>query len=125
MNETGISNLALGCVGIGQQIASLSEQSTPAKRCNAVYHQCRQELLRGFPWNFGLKTVPLVLVADQSFPGWSYVYQYPANCLMVRAIGDQYGIRYATPRTFCSREDQWPAPLRAPYQIALKDDETS
>jgi hypothetical protein len=72
-----------------------------------------------------LRAQPLAIVADQTFPGWQYVYQYPANCLMVRAVGDITGLRYANSTTFCRERDDWPVVLRQPFQQALKDDNAS
>lgn len=124
-SSTDIGNLALGRLGIGQAIASLSEQSNPARLCNRFYNQCRQEVLRAFPWGFALRYEALAEVSGQTFPGWSYVYQYPDDCLMVRAVGDSAGIRYARSIVFCREQHEWPPMLRYPWQQALKDDNAS
>lgn len=125
MSDTAIANLALGRLGVGQAIASLSEQSTPARICNRFFDQCRQEVLRTFPWGFALRAQALAIVSGQTFPGWTYVYQYPQTCLMVRAVGDQYGLRFMRPSLFCQNQDQWPQVMRFPWQQALKDDNAS
>jgi hypothetical protein len=125
MSETLIANLALGRLGIGQAITSLSEQSNPARLCNRFYDHCRQELLRAFPWGFALRSEALAEVADQDFPGWAHVYQYPDDCLRIHAIGDESGLRYARTSTFCRELDSWPQVMRFPFQQALKNDNAS
>lgn len=124
-SSTDIANLALGRLGIGQAIASLSEQSNPARICARFYNQCRQEVLRAFPWGFALRAEALALVSGQTFPGWTYVYQYPDDCLRVHAVADSSGLRYARSSLFCRDQESWPPVMRHPWQQALKDDNAS
>lgn len=127
MDDTGAANLALGRIGVGQAIAALTENSVPAKTCNRFFEYCRQEVLRAHPWGFSLRAEPLALVAGQTFPGYGYVYQYPNSCLMMRAVGDENGLRILRDAFACND----PCALttlrtyRMPYQIALKDDGAS
>lgn len=127
MDSTAAANLALGRVGVGQAIAALTENSVPAKTCNRFFEYCRQEVLRAHPWGFALRAEPLALVADQTFPGWGYVYQYPSNCLMVRAVGDESGLRVVRDAFIScdSNRDTILQQYKVPYQIALKDDGAS
>lgn len=127
MDSTGFANLALGRIGVGQAIASLTENSVPARTCNRFYEQCRKEVLRAHPWGFGLRAEPLAIVADQTFPGWNAVYQYPDGCLCLRAVGDESGLRRMRTAVLMSDWDSWSMLLkmREPFQIALKDDGAS
>lgn len=127
MDDTGAANLALGRVGVGQAIAALTEQSVPAKTCNRFFAQCRQEVLRAHPWGFSLRAEPLALIANQTFPGWTYVYAYPAGCITVRAVGDSSGLRALRDAFLCCDGNRWPLlkQYRAPWQVALKDDGAS
>lgn len=125
MSSTDIANLSLGRLGIGQAIASLSEQSNPARICARFYERCRKEVLRAFPWGFALRAEALALVAGQTFPGWTYVYQYPDDCLRVHAVADSSGLRYARASLFCREQETWPPVMRHPWQQALKDDNAS
>lgn len=123
-DQTGVYNLCLGRLGVGQAVGAPTEVSVPAKLCNRFYDQCRQEVLRAFPWGFALKAEPLALVADQTFPGWTYVYAYPINCLNMRAVADAAGIRrvYTSVLTW---DPSWITTLqqvRQPWQKALKTD---
>jgi hypothetical protein len=124
---TGLFNTTLGRLGVGQVVASPTENSHPAKTCNRFYAQCRQEVLRAFPWGFALKAEPLALVAGQEFPGWGYVYQYPNGCLNVRAVADEGGIRGLRSLTLSCDPQQWPMyrRIQQPWQKAIKDDGAS
>lgn len=106
---TDICNMALMRCGSSAAISSLTEKSQEANLCNAFYAQCRDYVLRDFPWGFAQRQVALSELAATAgeangFPsGWAYKYGYPTDCLMVHGIYP--GIR--NPRT-----DQ-----RVPYQI--------
>jgi hypothetical protein len=125
-DQVGVYNLCLGRLGVGQAIGSPTENSVPAKTCNRFYDQCRQEVLRAFPWAFALRAEALALVSGQTFPGWTYVYQYPNKCLNMRVVADSSGIRQITsalttdPTDFSTLQQ-----LRQPWQKGLKTDGAS
>lgn len=126
-DQVGVYNLCLGRLGVGQSIGAPTENSVPAKTCNRFYDQCRQEVLRAFPWGFGLRAQALALVADQTFPGWTYVYGYPSDCLNMRAVADSSGIRRVYSSTLCF-DPCWQTLLqqvRQPWQKALRADSAS
>ena len=106
---TDICNMALMRCGSSAAISSLTEKSQEANLCNAFYAQCRDYVLRDFPWGFAQRQVALSELAATAgeangFPaGWGYKYGYPTDCLMVHAI---------YPGTRNPRVDQ-----RVPYQI--------
>lgn len=83
-SEIEICNLSLSRIGQGS-INSLTEYSPQAQVCNLLYTNCRDALLREFPWNFATKNV-LLSEVTQTIPGWDYVYQYPPQALWVRKI---------------------------------------
>lgn len=118
--------MALSRLRVGKFINDLSDQNTAAGICSRFMDQTRQEVLRAFPWGFATKASQLVEIADQTFPGWTYVYAYPDNCLMLRAVADEGGIRYARQSVFSSQwENQIQLGRANPFQVALKDDAAS
>lgn len=126
-DQTGVYNLTLGRLGVSQAVGSPTENTVPAKICNRFYDQCRQEVLRAFPWGFATRAEPLALVAGQTFPGWSYVYQYPSGCLNMRAVGDAAGMRTAYSLLLSSDPNFWTTlqQVRQPWAKALKADGAS
>jgi hypothetical protein len=83
-------------------------------------------VLRAFPWGFALRAEALALVSGQTFPGWSYVYQYPSGCLNMRCVADASGIRRVYSAVNC--DPCWNTVLqqvRQPWQKALKTDGAS
>jgi len=86
-SQVQICNLALGYIGHANTIQSLSENSTAAIRCNLVYEQSRDSLIRSFDWNFARTSVTLAL--SGTAPGhWSYSYAMPSEALAIRYIFD-------------------------------------
>lgn len=125
-DQVGVYNLCLGRLGVGQSVGSPTENSVPAKTCNRFYDQCRQEVLRAYPWGFALRAEALALVSGQTFPGWTYVYQYPNKCLNMRAVADSAGIRLISTALSCDPCDFTAFQLpRMPWQKALKSDGSS
>lgn len=128
MSDTEIANLALGRLAVGQPIGSLSETSQTARVCARFYEQCRREVLRAYPWGFA-STAQYIAEVEQTFPGWSYVYQYPNKALMVWSVADESGIRQWCNYSSC--RDQYSQLLfadvmrRCPFKIALGTDKTS
>lgn len=125
-SEVDVANLALGRLRISQFIADLSENNNQARVCNRFFNHCRQEVLRDFPWNFSTRYEQLAEVSGQTFPGWGYVYQYPDDCMLMRAVADEGGIRTASRYVHDCRYDYANDYVRRwPFQIALKDDNAS
>lgn len=125
-SQVDVANLALGRLRVSKFINDLADQTTAAGICNRFMDQCRQEVLRAFPWNFATKAIQLAEVADQTFPGWAYVYAYPDDALMIRAVADEGGIRSARQSVFARSFDALSAQMVAnPFQVALKDDAAS
>jgi hypothetical protein len=125
MSEANICNLSLGRLQVGQAISSLNDTGSVATICARFYHQCRQEVLRAFPWSFASIYEVLAQEADQSYPGWAYVYGYPVQALRLWAVSDISGIRSTVSYygTRASREtyDQ-SLRFQMPYKIALRAD---
>jgi hypothetical protein len=130
VNETSVANMALGRLGIGQTIASLDEATNPARQCKRWFDHCRDEVLRDLKPDFANVAEALALVADETYPGWGYVYQYPNECLVLHDAGAQsrvpvwYDEPYATGGVGGYRYYPYYV-SNVPWKVALKADKAS
>lgn len=92
-SQTSICNKALHFIGIGEEIASITERSPEAEACLLFYEEALEEVLREFPWPFATRYVALsttnttsggnlVEYNDEFF----YAYRYPTDCVYARRI---------------------------------------
>lgn len=81
-SEVDICNRAIQKVG-GKRIASLSEDSTNARACNAAYDALRQAELRANAWSFAIDRASIAADADEPEFGMAYSYTQPSDCLRV------------------------------------------
>lgn len=79
-------NTALSRLGYPAMISATTEVSTAARACNIHYSRLVTKTLEAFPWNFATRWVALVAAADTAPTKWGYVYDLPADCLVVREI---------------------------------------
>jgi len=86
-SEVGICNLALSNIRAGS-INSFDEASSQAQLCRLKYPVLRDQALEDAPWQFSHRLIALALLTDEVH-GWTYVYQYPNDCLRInKLIGD-------------------------------------
>lgn len=85
-SQVDIYNMALLRIGNGKTIASTSEGSNEANLCNIFYEQCRDYLLRAFPWNFSTKRAVLAVSSATPPTNWTYAYSLPSDYLNIRRI---------------------------------------
>lgn len=81
-----IYNMALGGIGVTQQVASATEASTEAAACTLFYATCRDRVLRDFDWAFARQYSTLGLVAEDPNTDWAYAYRYPSAAISIRGI---------------------------------------
>lgn len=86
MSETSICNFAISRTGSSQFIADMNEQSVPANVCKLWYPQCRDAVLRSFPWGFATKIVALAPVSGMDDLGYGYTYALPSDYLYAQAM---------------------------------------
>lgn len=79
--KVGICNLALSHLGVGKEIASLTEQSEEASVCNRFFDQVKEELFREIPWSFAIKFADMELVEEDPTDEWGFSYRYPSDCV--------------------------------------------
>lgn len=95
--DTEICNMALDMAGVRANIASIDDNTQPARTCKRWYYAVRDDVLGKAQWNAGLTAVTLAVL--KSLPGtpdndgtatvwsstlpmpyWNYEYAYPADC---------------------------------------------
>ena len=83
-----IANLALDHLGITNKIASVDEQTEPARAVARWYHSVRRDLLRYRPWSFpgSEKRAALVEDAVNTHPQYEYAYVLPDDMLKPRKL---------------------------------------
>jgi len=91
MNKFEICNLALANLGSTRPIQSFAENSTEARLCNSVYDIAKEAVLKAFPWRFAKYSAALTVTTDTS-KKYSYVYEYPDDCIRVLSVSDQDGV---------------------------------
>ena len=98
MNSIDIMNLALASLGNTRTINSVGDQSTEATWCGRFYDMVRQSLLKIYAWGFATVTADLT-VTTETHDKYTYVYEYPEDCLrvlMVHETGDTTAADYVT-----------------------------
>ncbi len=84
-SQIEICNLALSHIGSSDRIASLTEQTEPARLCNIMYEISREFVLQDFDWAFAERNELLALL-DLTPTGYEYAYQYPSGCIQAKEI---------------------------------------
>lgn len=83
-----ICNMALGHVGLGQQIASLDDVGAIAQVCRDWYARARDEVLESFEWPVTRLQVSPGLVEAEPNDDWANSFRYPPNALsLIRVVG--------------------------------------
>lgn len=104
LSDVQICNLALARVGQKKFIQSLSESSTPAALCNALYPNARDNVFASFPWPFATKdtgqTTGLAQLSINLRLGYAYAYATPTDMLCPQYIWN--GVRPGAPLSIIS-----------------------
>ncbi len=99
-SEVQVYNLALNAVGTRSNISLPTENSREAEVCRLWYSPVRDQILAAAIWPEATEIAYLALLgtvdedgdgvwaADDPRPGYSYVYQLPADYLRAQYLGD-------------------------------------
>jgi hypothetical protein len=98
-SNVSICNRALNLIG-QKTITSLTEQSSQAIKCNLVFEDTRDLVLSEAWWNFASVEEALGLISDASTVKYDYVYSYPALCLAIRDIYNEYTVLVSKPGVY-------------------------
>ena len=82
---TDLANLALGHLGCAR-ISDLEETSVAAEHCRRMWDNCRDRLLRQYPWNFAIRRARLTPLAQIPEFEWARAWQLPGDCLKVLEV---------------------------------------
>jgi hypothetical protein len=91
-SRVGIANLALTGLG-ADRIVSLDENSENARRVNAIFDLCLDDVLRAHPWNFAIQRQQLAKLTSVPVFGYAYEYLLPGDSLRVLEVSDGVNIR--------------------------------
>lgn len=81
-SQTRIVNKALVILGTAQRIGSIGDGSPLAKQAEAVWDECRDEVLVEHPWNFAIARAALPANTDYVPENeYAFAYELPAQCL--------------------------------------------
>lgn len=87
INDTDISICSNALATIGEEgITSFDEGTAQAKVAKQKYLQCKQNLLSLYPWVFNESEVYLARTNSSPLAKYKYLYEKPADCLVVRTI---------------------------------------
>ncbi|MEQ8369720.1 MAG: hypothetical protein RIE31_05110 [Alphaproteobacteria bacterium] len=86
-STVAICNRALAYLG-EEPITDMQENSEAARRCNLLFAETRDAVLRAHPWNAALSRAELARVMPGPTWGWASAFQLPADpyCLRVVAL---------------------------------------
>ena len=86
-SQVAICNTALTFLG-ADRITAISDNNENAKRLNAIYDQCLEDVLRAHPWNFAITRVALAKLASTPVYGYDYEFQLPSDSLRLIEVTD-------------------------------------
>lgn len=99
--EVHICNLALGHVGDGSVIQSLTEESEAARKCRLHYHDTRDHMLEAHDWGFARRHKILALSGQPAPDLWLYAYARPADAQRIlKVYGENHQMHREDPDRF-------------------------
>lgn len=106
-SQVDIVNLALAKISTDRAITAMGNASKEARVANRLWDQILDEVLEARNWSFALKTQALAVDAQAAMPGWTYRYAKPNDCLTLKAVTDENGLRIAGGRLACFTDGDW------------------
>ena len=86
VSETMICNMALGRIGISQQISNIDGNHSVERTCKLYYDISREYVLGDRTWPFAQRYVDLALIEENPNEEWQFSYRYPADTLRIDHI---------------------------------------
>ena len=104
-SEVSICNRALAMLG-ASTITSLTDGSTEANVCNAVYADARDAILRAYPWACAIKRATLAQLSTAPVWGFTKAYSLPndPHCLAVLDLKEDSKYRVEGRSLICNSD---------------------
>jgi len=104
-SEVSICNRALALLG-ANTITSLTDGSTEANVCNAVYADARDAVLRAFPWSCAIQRATLAQLSTSPVWGYDKAYSLPndPHCLAVLDLKESSKYRVEGRNLVCNSD---------------------
>ena len=115
-SKTNICNLALGHLGVSNEIANLeTERSKEAQACRRFFDIVRDLILRDFNWPFARKVVKLSLIKENPSSKWCFSYRYPSDAIRLIKLypANETGASFETYNAYEG--------MKIPYEVARDD----
>ena len=104
-SEVSICNRALAMLG-ANTIISLTDGSTEANVCNAVYADARDAILRAYPWSCAIQRATLAQLSTAPAWGFTKAYSLPndPHCLAVLDLKEESQYRVEGRSVICNTD---------------------
>lgn len=123
-NKTTICNMALARIRHNRRVIDAdSDTSEEAKMFRVFYDSARDFVLREHPWGFAKAVKALSATTNGPPVGWSFEYDYPSDCLFLRAVTGDLGVRsFYGGQVYGDREFYGVYSPRIPYEVMSRSD---
>lgn len=87
ITKTSICNMALGHIGVSQQLTDVdTDNSAESTACLVFYDNVLDEVLRAYAWPWATKTAALAQVATNPTAEWAFSYRFPSDAVLFRRV---------------------------------------
>lgn len=93
VSKVDLCNAALIKIGQDIPIAAMAESTKAARAFARCFDRVLDLVLARHPWPFTITAVALAPSPDAAFPGWTYRYDVPSDCLTALAVCGADGVR--------------------------------
>lgn len=88
-DQVDICNMALRNIA-ASRISAIDEGSPQSNVIQDFFDFLLENEIRSYPWRWATETAELAVVTDEEPPDFTYVFQLPADYLMIQKIIDTY-----------------------------------
>jgi len=85
-SKLDIYNMAISNLGMGKEVASVTDSSSERKACDRFYEEAKKSTLKAISWPFATAYFTLNLIEESPDNEWGFSYRYPVDCLSVRRV---------------------------------------